>query len=54
MIRSGSNDPLWIGVEVGTEEGLGFKFFLWISDQHPNTHRNGTAGKPVLYHTAVW
>jgi hypothetical protein len=38
-----TNDQLWIGCEVGTKEGLGFKLLLWISDQHPTQRHGGQA-----------
>jgi hypothetical protein len=39
---------LRIGIEVGTQEGLGFELSFGIAYQ-----RTGTAGKPVEYQMAV-
>src|SRR5215208_2968644 len=43
-------DLLRIGVQIGTQEGLGLELLPWV---WINTQRTGTANKPVEYHTAV-
>jgi hypothetical protein len=45
------DDLLRLGGQIGAKECLGLELFLRVSDQ--STQRNGTAGKPVEYQTAV-
>src|SRR5215211_2902478 len=45
-----TEDLLRIGIEVGTQQCLGFELSFRITDE---TQRTGTANKPVEYHTAV-